>query len=276
MGALAFFTVVAAMCALRAAATTNPLLVERKFQPGDPAAVLRNLLGRHSFLVKLFGPADAKELIELAGRPKGLTPETYDAVRFAALGVSIIMVFASFLGEYWALAFILTPKLPDWWLNFQVAERRRKMKREFLTVASRLSAAQAGGLSLEKSLEWTASGMNKKYALRDELNVCIAKARIGLPFEQIFDGLAERTGVPDVRRLAIAVLQARKYGVSIVESLQTAVSDARIRRRAEIIGQAKAAEQKMQLALFIMATPSIILTLAPMIITQMQTGGGLL
>lgn len=279
VGTLAFFTVAAAMCALRAAATVNPLLTVSKFQPAGLAglaAALRNLLGRYPFLTKLFGPADAGELIELSGRPKGLTPEIYDAVRSAALGVAVITTFVSFFGEYWALAFLLAPKLPDWWLNFQVAERRRKMKREFLTVASRLAAAQAGGLPLEKSLEWAAAGAGKKYALRDELNACVLKAKVGLPFEQIFDKLAESTGVPDVRRLTVAVLQAKKYGVSVVGSLQAAVRDARERRKAEIIGQAKAAEQKMQVALFVMAAPSIILTLAPMIITQMETGGGLL
>jgi Flp pilus assembly protein TadB len=259
------------MIALRLILSRNPLLrneTEGKMSAGE---IINRIFSKFPFLVKVFGPADARKLIEAAGQPKGLTPEIFDTIRIAVLGIAVIAVFTFFAGYYWTPLILLAVKLPDWWLNLQIRERRRKMRRDFLMVASRLTAAQAGGLPLNKALEWAASG-NEKLALRDELNICISKFGLGLTHEQIFEELAERTNLMEVRRLTTAITQAKKYGVSIVESLQQGVKDARERRKAEIIGQAKSAEQKMQIALFVMAIPSIILTLAPMVLTQMKGG----
>lgn len=266
-----FLTVCSAMIALRLILSRNPLLrneTEGKMSAGE---IINRIFSKFPFLVKVFGPADARKLIEAAGQPKGLTPEIFDTIRIAVLGIAVIAVFTFFAGYYWTPLILLAVKLPDWWLNLQIRERRRKMRRDFLMVASRLTAAQAGGLPLNKALEWAASG-NEKLALRDELNICISKFGLGLTHEQIFEELAERTNLMEVRRLTTAITQAKKYGVSIVESLQQGVKDARERRKAEIIGQAKSAEQKMQIALFVMAIPSIILTLAPMVLTQMKGG----
>ena len=269
IGILVFLTVCSAMITLRVISSRNPLIRnERKILAGE---ILDRILKRFPFLVKVIGPADARELIEAAGRPNGLTPEIFDVIRVAVLGMAVIAMLTTFAGCYWAPLILLAAKLPDWWLHLRIRERRHRMRRDFLMVASRLTAAQAGGLPLNKALEWAASG-DEKLALRDELNVCISKFGLGLTHEQIFEELAERTNLMEVRRLTTAINQAKKYGVSIVESLQQGVKDARERRKAEIIGQAKSAEQKMQIALFIMAIPSIIMTLAPMVLTQMKSG----
>lgn len=269
IGILVFLTVCSGMMTLRVISSRNPLIRnEQKIPAGE---TLNWILNKLPFLVKVLGPADARELIEAAGRPNGLTPEMFNTIRVAVLGIAAIVAFTAFAGYYWAPLVLLACKLPDWWLHLRIRERRRRMRREFLMVASRLTAAQAGGLPLNKALEWASSG-EEKLALREELNVCISKFGLGLTHEQIFKELAERTNLMEVRRLTTAIIQAKKYGVSIVESLQQGVKDARERRKAEIIGQAKSAEQKMQIALFVMAAPSIIMTLAPMVLTQMKSG----
>lgn len=269
VGILVFLTACSAMITLRAISSRNPLVrYEREISAGE---ILDRILSKFPSLVKVIGPVDARGLIEAAGKPKGLTPEIFDTARVVISGIAVIAIFTTLAGYYWAPLGLFTVKLPDWWLHLRIRERRRRMRKDFLMVASRLAAAQAGGLPLNKALEWAASG-DEKLALRDELNVCISKFGLGLTHEQIFEELAERTNLMEVRRLTTAINQAKKYGVSIVESLQEGVKDARERRKAEIIGQAKSAEQKMQLALFVMAIPSIIMTLAPMVLTQMKGG----
>ena len=88
----------------------------------------------------------------------------------------------------------------------------------------------------------------------------------------MLDEFAVRTGLLDARRLATVVIQAQKFGGAVTHKLTEAVQDTRKRREVEIIGQAQSADRKLQVAVFIMALPTIFLTLAPMGITLIQQG----
>lgn len=282
IGFLSLIAVFLFMMSLRMAGETNPI-VERmdEFGTKKSSSVLltgawKNFLAKHSFWANIFGPSNSEDLIEKSGLH--INPEIYDILRSATAGAALVVILtAIFSGKYYLCLLLVLVKFPDWYLRYLVHERNRKMKREFLVVASRLAAAMAGGLPTEKAVEWAAGGISsKKAALKEELNNILAKTRIGLPLDQVLNEVADQTDILDLRRLAMTISQAKKLGIPVAVTLENMVSDSRQRRMSEIIGQAKSAEQKMQLALFIMAAPSIILTLAPMILQLQQNGGGLL
>ena len=229
-------------------------------------------------------PADTEEVLFMAGRPFGMTAGDFNAVKMLAAGLAaVFLLTAATTRTVWLVIPVAVVKAPDWWLSYLIKERRKKMDREFFNVASRLAAALAGGLPLDRALKWSAGQTDfekrekapeKVTPLKAELLRCIKESEMGLSLDQVFSAFADRTGLLTARRMMVSVLQARR-GLPVAQALQDAVDDARERRKQTIIGQAKSAEKKSELALFVMALPALILTVAPMAITLMETSGGL-
>lgn len=270
--------VICFMVALRLRITVSVFdLIEEKTSLAKQASELYEKLYSAKWLRALLGPRDVEELLAMAGYPRGMTAEEFNLMRMAALGIAAVALCAGFLfRNLFLLLLIIIVKAPDWWLSSVVSSRRRAMKREFLVVASRLATAYAAGLDTYASLEWASSGAKlSKGALRDELRRALEKIRMDTPLEKVLDEFAARTGLLEARRLATVIIQAQRYGGSVADKLMEAVRDARERRKAEILGQAKSAEQKMQLAVIVMALPTVICTLAPMAVSLVQQGGGL-
>lgn len=276
-----FLFALAAVCfmaALRLKATVSAFdLIEEKVSLAKQASAIYEKLHSAKWLRSLLGPSDIGELLAAAGFPYGLSVEEFNSMRMAALGIAAVALCAGFLfRNLFLLLLIIIVKAPDWWLSIVASNRRKAMKREFLVVASRLATAYAAGLDTYASLEWASKGAGiSKSALRDELKRALEKVRMDTPLERVLDEFAARTGLLEARRLATVIIQAQRYGGSVADKLMEAVRDARERRKAEILGQAKSAEQKMQLAVIVMALPTVICTLAPMALSLVQQGGGL-
>lgn len=226
----------------------------------------------------ILGTKDVESLIISAGTPGGITVEEFNLLRVAALGVALASVCLGIMLDniFWFLLAVVV-KVPEWWLSSLAVNRSKAMKREFFIVASRLSAAYAAGLDTYASLEWASSPSvsSKKSALREELQRALEKEKMDAPIEDVLDEFANRTGLLEARRLATVITNAQKYGSSAANKLTEAVKDTRERRKAFIIGQAKVAEQKMQLAVIVMALPTIICTLVPMLMALSLEGGGM-
>jgi tight adherence protein C len=271
---LAAAAVFSFMVALRLRATVSvfELVAPRSPVREQITEFVAALLKRHPKLAGLLGPSDIEEQLTLAGTK--LKAEEFHALRLGAAGLAAVAVATGVLsGSIFAFLVVAVLKAPDWWLSYLITERRKKMTREVMQVASRLATALSGGLPVDAALEWAASGARfHRAALREELSRSIEKARTGLPFERVLDEFAARTGLLDARRLATVIIQAQKFGGSVADKLADAVRDARERRKSEIIGQAQSAERKLQVAVFLMALPTVFLTLAPMGITLMQQG----
>lgn len=262
----------AAALRLRATVTAFDLAGESLPLRAELTRFFNRLIVQHPWLERLLGPPDARELLDRAGRPWDLVPEKFDLIRGVAVGLAVVSVLAGvFASNLFAFLPVLLLKAPDWWLNFLAAERRKRMKREFIIVASRLATALGAGLGVTAALEWAAGGVaGPRSALRGELQRAVERARLNEPLEEILVDFATAVGLVDARRLATAVIQAQRYGAPVAGKLAEAVRDARERRKAEIVGQAKAAEQRMHLAVLVMALPTVICTLGPMLISLAQ------
>ncbi|MDI6710446.1 MAG: type II secretion system F family protein [Bacillota bacterium] len=264
-GALAGLCV---MVALRLRATVSPFDLRR---PSPPPArwfgeVVGGAVARSSVLSWLMGSGAVEERLSLAGLK--MRVEEFHALQLAAVGCALAGVIAWLLtGNFLFIAAAALVKLPDAWLSHLTVQRRKVMRREFMMVGLRFAAALSAGLSLDKALEWAARG-NERSPLQQELRVCLDKLAVKIPFEQAFEEFAARTGLLDARRLATAVIQAQRFGVSVAERVAAAVEDSRERRTAEIIGQAISAEKKLEAAVFVMALPTIILAVAPMALSM--------
>jgi Flp pilus assembly protein TadB len=276
-----FLTALAAAClmaALRLRVTVSVFdLVDRREPLAEQASSLFRRIRSVRLLCFLLGPDDVGETLAMAGFPYSLGVGEFNLLRLAALVIAAAALCASLMfRNVFLLPLLIVVRAPDWWLLSLVSGRRKAMKRDFLVVATRLATAYAAGLDTYASLSWAAGGVKLEVsALRDELKRVLDKIRMDTPLEAVLEEFARRTGLLDARRLATVIVQAQRYGGSVADKLMDAVRDARERRKAEIIGQSKSAEQQMQLAVVVMALPTVICTLAPMAVSLTQQGGGL-
>ncbi|MDP9429224.1 MAG: type II secretion system F family protein, partial [Actinomycetota bacterium] len=89
--------------------------------------------------------------------------------------------------------------------------------------------AVEAGLGFESAM--ARAGKNGKGPLAEELVRTLQDIGVGQPRREAYLALAERTGVPDLRRFVNAVIQADQYGVSIADVLRTQASEMRLKRR---------------------------------------------
>ncbi len=221
----------------------------------------------------IIGPPDMTELISSAGYSGKITADDIDLLRALSIVLAVTGLLLGIVGGKLALL-ILVPllKAPEWILVMLARKRTKEMSRDFMPMAARLAGALSAGMETTRALEWAIK--NNTSALAEEMNHALRKASTGASLTQTLGELANRTGILEARRLATALKQAQTHGIPVSDTLMAAVRDARQRRQNEAAGKAQVAEQKMQLAVLLMALPTIIWTLAALMISMsFQTGG---
>lgn len=115
-------------------------------------------------------------------------------------------------------------------LQFQEAEKEQiaKKKAQFLIqfkdMIQSMSAALYAGYSVENAIRETKKEMAILYAPEDmiskELTIMVRQMRVQLPMEQIFEELAQRVELEDVRNFSAVFITAKKSGGNMLEIIQ--------------------------------------------------------
>ena len=97
---------------------------------------------------------------------------------------------------------------------------------------------------------------------------------VGQPRREAYLALAERTGVPDLRRFIRAVVQADAYGISIADVLRTQANEMRLKRRQRAEEKAMQIPVKVIFPLILCILPALfIVLLGPVVLSVMGTFG---
>lgn len=222
----------------------------------------------------LIGPQDMQKELEAAGYTTPDAEERFDLIRGILLIAGAIAAFIGLITTQilWLTA-LLAIKLPEWVVIYKAKKRKKDMRKDFIGFTARLAATLAAGLEMERALEW-ANRRTGTNTLTTEMKTILNKVKTGISLEQSLFDFAEKTDLLEARRVATAIVQSQKHGLSVSESLMTAVRDMRDRRQQGVIGRAKTAEQKLGLAVLMMSLPTIICTLAALLMSMAgQTGG---
>ena len=92
-----------------------------------------------------------------------------------------------------------------------------------------MTIAVEAGLGFESAM--AQAGQNGNGPLAEELVRTLQDIQVGQTRREAYEALAERTGVPDLRRFIRAVIQADDYGISIADVLRTQAREMRLKRR---------------------------------------------
>jgi tight adherence protein C len=119
--------------------------------------------------------------------------------------------------------------VPELLLHSRGQERQQAIALELPDTLDQMTIAVEAGLGFESAM--ARAGKNGKGPLAEELMRTLLDIGVGQPRREAYLALAERTGVPDLRRFIRAVVQADAYGVSIADVLRTQAQEMRLKRR---------------------------------------------
>lgn len=182
-------------------------------------------------LAILLGPkviANLRRRIELAGRPEGMTVDSFLqlTIKYAmVLGAAALAMLLT--GSYFSalLTIVAIPILP---LSRLAGQQRRRTTTididlpDFLDV---LAVTVGAGISFRSALERVASRFDGP--LREELTFTLHQLDVGVPRRAAFSNLRDRCNSEAMSAFVSAFLQAEELGSPLAESLSGIARDSR-------------------------------------------------
>lgn len=182
-------------------------------------------------LARALGPINVARIrrrVELAGRPDGMTVDTFlklivrYALFFGAAAVILLL-----LGNTWSALFCLVavPILPFSRLAGHQRRRQERIENDLPDFLDILSVTVSAGLSFRTALGRVAQRFEGP--LRDELLQTLHQLDVGVPRRQAFIALRERCGSEAMDSFVSAFLQAEELGAPLAEALGNIALDMR-------------------------------------------------
>jgi tight adherence protein C len=149
--------------------------------------------------------------------------------------------------------------VPELLLYSRGQERQEAISLELADTLDQMTIAVEAGLGFESAM--ARAGKNGKGPLAEELVRTLQDIAVGQPRREAYLALADRTGVPDLRRFIGAVVQADAYGVSIADVLRTQAQEMRLKRRQRAEEKAMQIPVKVIFPLILCILPTLFIVL---------------
>jgi tight adherence protein C len=163
--------------------------------------------------------------------------------------------------------------VPELLLKSRGQERQQAIALELADTLDQMTIAVEAGLGFESAM--ARAGRNGKGPLAEELVRTLQDIAVGQPRRDAYLALAERTGVPDLRRFIRAVVQADAYGVSIADVLRTQAQEMRLKRRQRAEEKAMQIPVKVIFPLILCILPTLfIVLLGPAVLDIIEAFSG--
>jgi tight adherence protein C len=259
-------------------------LVRGIVAPGPTGSAARSGPGPLSRLTRNLTPRGAvARLDRLAGRagrpaawpvPKLVAAKLVLGLTAGTLGLLIAMSSPGVLiGGVAVLSTGVAYFLPELLLYSRGQERQEAIALELADTLDQMTIAVEAGLGFESAM--SRAGSNGKGPLAEELVRTLQDIAVGQPRRDAYLALADRTGVPDLRRFIRAVVQADQYGVSIADVLRTQAAEMRLKRRQRAEEKAMQIPVKVIFPLILCILPTLfIVLLGPAVMDISKAFGG--
>jgi tight adherence protein C len=172
------------------------------------------------------------------------------------------------------LIFILVGAyIPRLWVSHKISQRREEIRRSVPSVLDLMVVCVEAGLSLNAAIQKITEETKKSYrALSEELHLVNQEILIGKTRAEAFRNLARRTGVEELRSLAVMLIQADKMGTSIANSLRVLADSLRVKRRQRAEEAAHKTQVKLVFPLVLLIFPELLVILVgPAVINLVKT-----
>jgi tight adherence protein C len=161
---------------------------------------------------------------------------------------------------------------PSFWLDRQQAKRQSNFRRALPDALDVLVICLEGGLSLPGSLKRVSGELRTAHPmLAAELEIVQREVQLGRSTGEALRKMGERSDLEEVRSLAAVIIQAERFGASLVKSLRVHSEALRTKRmhRAEELAQKAGTKVLFPTVLFILPAMFVVI-LGPAIIHILQ------
>ncbi len=181
---------------------------------------------------------------------------------------------AIFLGLWGAAAGWL---IPNFLLSTRITRRQKALQKILPDAVDLLVICVEAGLGLNQAFQRVALEMRHAGDLfTTEISQMNLEIRAGTPRDQALMGLADRTGVADLRSLATMLIQTERFGTSVADSLRIHADTMRTKRQQRAEEEAAKTTIKIVFPLAICIFPALfVVILGPALIQIMSAFAGL-
>ncbi len=223
--------------------------------------------------------AAARNKLDRAGSPSGLTVSTFLTLRLIAFIGGLITAGAFFvlwpgatlhrwLGS--GLLLLLGILGPDYYLDTKIRGRQYTIRKSLPDLIDLLVVSAEAGTGLDGALAVVIK--RKEGPLVDEFNRVLAEMRLGKSRQQAWEDMAKRVDLDELRMLVAALRQAEQLGVSIAKTLRTQADALRTQRSLRVRQIAASLAIKMLFPLIFFILPALFITvLGPGLMTVMSS-----
>jgi tight adherence protein C len=181
--------------------------------------------------------------------------------------VKLLFAFAAaFLGYY----------LPNVFVKNLAGKRQQAIQQSFPDALDMLLICVQSGMSVEASFQKVSKEiLSQSVELAEELSLTTAELSYLQDRRQAYENLGLRTGLPGVKAVCMALIQAERYGTPVGTALRTMAKENRDIRMGAAEKKAAALPPKLTVPMIIFFLPVLfVIIIAPMVIGQVTGTGG--
>jgi tight adherence protein C len=244
-----------------------------------PKGFMQEIVNRFN-LRSVFDTEDVRDKLKMAGL-RGQAPlVTYMFFRVAMPAIialaSLLYLFVIADYDYPALVKIglavgagyLGYFAPNMFVENLVQRRQTSIKHSFPDALDMLLICVQSGMSVEAAFGKVSGEVGgQSLELAEELSLTTAELSYLQDRRQAFENLGKRTGIPGIKAVATALIQAERYGTPIGQALRVMARENRDMRMAEAEKKAAALPPKLTVPMIIFFLPVLfVVILGPAII----------
>ena len=158
--------------------------------------------------------------------------------------------------------------LPNFFVENLVQRRQTSIKQSFPDSLDMLLICVQSGMSVEAALQKVSAEVgSQSLELAEELSLTTAELSYLQDRRQAFENLGKRTGIPGIKAVATALIQAERYGTPVGQALRVMARENRDMRMSEAEKKAAALPPKLTVPMIIFFLPVLfVVILGPAII----------
>ena len=148
--------------------------------------------------------------------------------------------------------------VPRWGIGFLRTRRLNRINEQLGEAMTLVSNSLRSGLSLQQGVELVVEEMDAP--ISEEFATVVKETKLGLPFDEALQNLAERVPTPDLDMVVTAIVTIRETGANLAEVFDVIAHTVRERKKVEGKIQAMTAEGMTQGVMMCGVPPVLIVT----------------
>jgi tight adherence protein C len=248
-----------------------------------PKGFMQQIVNKFN-LRKAFDTDEVRDLLKMAGL-RGQAPLV--AYMFFRLVMPIIVLILALIYLFGIANFQHPPiakfgmalaagyagfYLPNVFLKNLVQKRQASINQAFPDALDMLLICVQAGMSIEAAFGKVSKEVsNQSLELAEELSLTTAELSYLQDRRMAFENLGKRTGIPGIKAVATALIQAERYGTPVGQALRVMAKESRDARMSEAERKAAALPPKLTVPMIVFFLPVLfVVILGPAIMQVMK------